>query len=1360
MPSQNLKGNQKMSSSKIFMWKIKNFNTIPIRYYSPSFKGHGGLYRLYIQGFSHLCLDVVPSDEEYQAQKTAADQDPNSVAAAWARRVHVEFTVWKVARGRGARERCEFSQVHTTRQVTLNFHPKARFYRVANAFGKISQKEYLAGQNHTGVLHKNTVCVSVAVKEAKKSGKKRQGSKTTRDAYGFVGLQNQGATCYLNSLIQTLFHINALRRLVFRIPTDADSSPLVYELQRLFFGMQTSQEAASTGALTRSFGWVGAEAFVQHDIGELHQLLFERLEERLSTLPDPEAEGRFLSERFRELFTFHLTNYVECLNYEYASYRPEKALVLNLPVKGCKNLYDCFDKFYEPSELTGSDGYRVEGVGLKDAHIGTSVEAFPPVLFLQLRRFDFDLQLCQFVKVTDPIEFPPILNLSKYVRPRRGAGGDEEDEGARAPRLPPSHYSNYVLLSVLVHRGGLRGGHYFSFIAPRAEVPPPLPSLDEKDLTRAERATRSSSLAPSWINVGKKAPSKFIQFNDARVSFSKQEQVYKENFGSADPRSSQTAYMLVYVNAHEVSKVCPLICSEDLPATLVHELLALEGTRTAPSDVKEAPDKKESTRDTNPNEEVEDIPDEPAAAPARHDAAITSVVPSMIRYRLTGPGFSVPRSLSLSVPINPEKSLTNELEKVNAAVLDHSLAELVDGDGVPDFVHMKFQKRENLTRRPTSSLSNNDYHQPLSQSFLFTERPRGRLFSFSPQIEHSLCGLRCNPQTPSVRVLVKGYFPDIPAHGLEAPLSDSMFDTTPSAARLLKRRIVFLGAVMLPKTQKIKAHEKAFKNMLSEGYRRLLDAGAEGTPDFTGCSVRIYEEIRNDRVDVVSPEHIPKKAHLRDGDILIVQLTHAEAMEEFEREERAARLLMKEHYSLQPKHLPFECPNLLAQCEAIVADDEREDAAALPPPLSAVGAYCVLASYSNVTVYSTSLDKMFSPLSAVRTNAGYLSSNEIPPREDGTVPKFLTERFAFPKSCTVSTLLQHAATHLGFEPAEPCALVFDPPAPDPEFTYDAPVILFDDDFAPLNPWRAAHKAEREAGSNLVPLRLGEITNPLLGSLSFVIRKLIVPPAILTTARTVRVVFHARTEPLPVRDLVCLVPKKPELATVAVLARCVRQRTSACFGPEDMLLLTAVEFGRVSALALEGRDDTMPLSELYRGAEYVRADVVPAADVPALCLVHHWAPNDTNPTIGEFSGSPLPLPLGGATTAAQLLAAATARYRAALETRAADSQRFEEFAPSPFSIHERKYASMPVPDPDAILSWQVVVTSADGALVCPLELDETILPLLGPGLGRYVIALSHSHDAATNTPPDGLSPQQMQAPRRGFGRHAPGALKIN
>jgi hypothetical protein len=37
-----------------------------------------------------------------------------------------------------------------------------------------------------------------------------------------VGINNQGATCYMNSLLQTLYHTNLLRLAVFNMPTEQD----------------------------------------------------------------------------------------------------------------------------------------------------------------------------------------------------------------------------------------------------------------------------------------------------------------------------------------------------------------------------------------------------------------------------------------------------------------------------------------------------------------------------------------------------------------------------------------------------------------------------------------------------------------------------------------------------------------------------------------------------------------------------------------------------------------------------------------------------------------------------------------------------------------------------------------------------------------------------------------------------------------------------------------------------------------------------------------------------------------------------------------------------------------------------------
>eukprot|EP00658_Telonema_sp_P-2_P072299 TRINITY_DN61458_c0_g1_i1.p1 TRINITY_DN61458_c0_g1~~TRINITY_DN61458_c0_g1_i1.p1 ORF type:complete len:262 (+),score=65.83 TRINITY_DN61458_c0_g1_i1:150-935(+) len=99
-----------------------------------------------------------------------------------------------------------------------------------------------------------------------------------------TGLYNQAATCYMNSLLQSLYFTSEFRSMVFQFRWNQELHPpkhkcIPYQLQHLFARMQLSSRAAvSTKDLTRSFGWEGGQVFVQHDVQELNRVLFEALE--------------------------------------------------------------------------------------------------------------------------------------------------------------------------------------------------------------------------------------------------------------------------------------------------------------------------------------------------------------------------------------------------------------------------------------------------------------------------------------------------------------------------------------------------------------------------------------------------------------------------------------------------------------------------------------------------------------------------------------------------------------------------------------------------------------------------------------------------------------------------------------------------------------------------------------------------------------------------------------------------------------------------------------------------------------------------------------------------------------------------
>lgn len=73
---------------------------------------------------------------------------------------------------------------------------------------------------------------------------------------------------------------------------------------------------------------------------------------------------------------------------------------IQLNVKGCKTLQDSFRRYVDKETMDGENKYMAEGFGLQDAWKGVSFESFPPVLHLQLKRFEYDLQRDTMIKVS------------------------------------------------------------------------------------------------------------------------------------------------------------------------------------------------------------------------------------------------------------------------------------------------------------------------------------------------------------------------------------------------------------------------------------------------------------------------------------------------------------------------------------------------------------------------------------------------------------------------------------------------------------------------------------------------------------------------------------------------------------------------------------------------------------------------------------------------------------------------------------------------------------------------------------------------------------------------------------------------
>ncbi|XP_024396662.1 ubiquitin C-terminal hydrolase 13 [Physcomitrium patens] len=338
---------------------------------------------------------------------------------------------------------------------------------------------------------------------------------------GFVGLKNQGATCYMNSLLQTLYHIPYFRKAVYHMPTtenDAPSSSIPLALQSLFYKMQYSDTCVATKDLTKSFGWDTYESFMQHDVQELNRVLCEKLENKM--------KGTAVEGTIQNLFEGHHMNYIECINVDFKSTRKESYYDLQLDVKGCKNIYDSFDKYVEIEKMEGENKYQADQFGLQDAKKGVLFIDFPPVLQLQLKRFEYDYMRDSMVKVNDRYEFPLQLDLDKY------------DGKYLSPDADRSVRNLYSLHSVLVHSGGVQGGHYYAFIRPT--LTNQWYKFDDEHVTKEE----TKRALEDQYGGEEELPAQNPAYNQPAFKFTKY----------------SNAYMLVYIRDSDKDKV---ICNVD-----------------------------------------------------------------------------------------------------------------------------------------------------------------------------------------------------------------------------------------------------------------------------------------------------------------------------------------------------------------------------------------------------------------------------------------------------------------------------------------------------------------------------------------------------------------------------------------------------------------------------------------------------------------------------------------------------------------------------------------------------------------------------------------------------------------------------
>eukprot|EP00767_Chilomastix_cuspidata_P002131 gnl/Chilomastix_cuspidata/2257.p1 GENE.gnl/Chilomastix_cuspidata/2257~~gnl/Chilomastix_cuspidata/2257.p1 ORF type:complete len:1446 (+),score=326.42 gnl/Chilomastix_cuspidata/2257:69-4406(+) len=1161
----------------IFSWEIPNFSSISKNLYSMSFKVGKTEWRLLLLNKRHLYLEPVLSDRELLVTITK-----NPSRDGWVRNVSATFQLVKNQKSRKNRS----SDIFRKQRLKYTFESSTAGCGFRDFIPVFSSEELERGFSACGILENDMVTVSVKVRD--KSSRSITGQYGDKFEFGYVGLFNQGATCYLNALLQTLFHITSFRQLIIELPL-AHTTGVLHELGVLFRALHTAPHAVSTECLTKSFGWTDSDTDEQHDIGELHNLLFERIESELTALAKAKGTAPAVSalfqeklETFRRLFTIHTSTHISCVEVDYESQKKDVALSLSVPVGKTRDLEESLANVFSPMLLEGADKYYVnEEVGKQTATIQSQLNDLPPVLFVHFLRSQIHPITGSPMKNTKKLEFPTSLDMSPLL------------SGTNCKRSPEC-YKRYVLLAVLAHHGTAWEGHYVAFIRPR-------------------EATGGESDSPGWILRGPRGKGQWLHFDDSYVEWSSKRDAVVRNFGGnyMNRTSDKTknyqkscASMLVYINAAELPVGLP-------PFSIIR---------------------------SDPNY----VSSEQYHVAASSMPPLYILAPPILRKHLRGTGFTDSTTLpflseyAIQLKTNMSRSfydvLPRLLKRLEAAYVDEAPHQKIEIEQnfkniLEEEIKVKptlhgFVLRKHGGARLSNPISLSRLHEPLSRSsFLWKSGDKGMAFVNFPLLEKFVCsrGIEFWPPMASsekqATLVLKGYFPFIPEEDIyeEEGITE-------------ERRMCFVGCLQVDTSELVSFYAEQITSMLLSAYKWLTRSGAvpaqvadEGSP-LGARGIIVCEELSFGNIHEVNLEQSFREQKLRNGNILIAQLRPLDddLTQLIYDENRSSKRLLSDCFRECPESaLALErCSRRLApfidrvEIEGFIPSSYTEpkmrcikythlaeDSPPPPPTLSIGGAFCIVQSTVQIQLFPLRERRMNNMRLRLLTTDRHHESKPgrtflhcIPSMpvisfsvlRSTTLPelKYIISRVAriYPvEGCPIPKISRfegELAPHMksdAIPPSENTGIVIFVQRTQPKGS-DADIKCSATTYSPIqtymlpsddiigrakrtdvhnNPKRSRHLSKppiefkalsvEELWKSRNPWNISETLpiGPMRHTLYY--RRSLIPTNLLSKVRAVRLVWFGNSEPYPVKDLLLVLPRSESRVTVTQVRRALLQR---------------------------------------------------------------------------------------------------------------------------------------------------------------------------------------------------------------------------
>ena len=251
---------------------------------------------------------------------------------------------------------------------------------------------------------------------------------------------------------------------------------IVSELQHLFGRLEFGRRLyENPDRIVTSLGLKRSE---QQDVNEFNNLFLQVIESQLKLTREVGVESLIEDE-----FKGTIIHTIECQHCKNRRENHTSFYDLTLQINKFKSLNECLIRHMRKEYLTGSNQYKcIQCHSLRDAERSTVISTLPPVLNLQLLRFDYDPSTGIKKKVQDNIGIPEVIDMTPFMNENeidrlaseldmkgsRETIEIDDERGNRPTRADLSSSTNpyrYELTAILRHKGASAyHGHYIADI--------------------------------------------------------------------------------------------------------------------------------------------------------------------------------------------------------------------------------------------------------------------------------------------------------------------------------------------------------------------------------------------------------------------------------------------------------------------------------------------------------------------------------------------------------------------------------------------------------------------------------------------------------------------------------------------------------------------------------------------------------------------------------------------------------------------------------------------------------------------------------------------------------------------------------